>query len=164
MLVPAILSKATRRHYASVSHERTGTIWRTREAFLAYERSLHIEADVDWLLNPGFSVASGRYTNVLEHSPSHQRFDTPISTKDGRSGTVESEPGLEAKSKQVARQIKEILGFIYVQWAALVANDDGEPRPHGLDRFDQRMSETSSQFFSYIHYRTYTHPYCAQRR
>jgi len=84
LLVPSILSRAKKRSYASYGHMRTSNIWPSREALIAYEKALEVEAEIDALLEGHVASAPpshGRSTASRTPGLYTQRLKIPITAR-----------------------------------------------------------------------------------
>lgn len=131
ILTPSILSRAQRRTFQAYVYKRSPDIWPTRPALLAYERALELEAQVEGLLDNSLTPARARSRSV-ESSASVTRE------------AASREGGVVKESQRVhdARQVLAIFEVAYAEWKAL-GESNGDPRPHGLERFDQGMSSST---------------------
>ncbi|KZT27328.1 hypothetical protein NEOLEDRAFT_1110695 [Neolentinus lepideus HHB14362 ss-1] len=146
LLTESILVKARKRVYNRVGYTRTRDIWPTREALLAYEDALLLEAKVDELLGatPGSASSSprGRSITVPDAATITQTQTRATSSAEkGKGSSVGSgwdiEIPKESPRVQAARQVKGIFEVVYPQWRALVAaKAEEEGRAGGLERFD----------------------------
>jgi hypothetical protein len=131
MLTPFILARVGRRAYNTVDFKRSADIWLNRDDLLAYERAIHIEADIDWILNPDSRVNtfSGRFTNTTRSTRKKKKGKKALAS--------DEEEGSESIGKTRARQVLEIFELVYPEWKALLKAVDGqEPRPQSLSRFE----------------------------
>ncbi|KZT02315.1 uncharacterized protein LAESUDRAFT_706344 [Laetiporus sulphureus 93-53] len=161
LMVPSILLRSKKRAYASYQHRRTTDIWLSREALLAYEEALELEAQVDALFQGGAPASSWRARSAATKTPKPdpQRFRTPItpskkrlpstpSTRHSVCSKIEDESielgmnllgKLDDKSPRVrnARAVKEIWEGVYPRWQDMLRVQDELPaREGGLERFE----------------------------
>ncbi|KAJ3553515.1 hypothetical protein NM688_g3569 [Phlebia brevispora] len=158
ILLNAILVRAKRRAFAHYQHKRTSNIWASRDALIAYEAALQLEAHVDELLD-GASTVNARSrsrsrTAVMRASLSTssptkgEEEDVALSPlkrgKDDDDGfhnvsSADSSMGNESPRERAAREVVGIFRRIYKQWQDLLLDNtsDSKQEDRGLclDRF-----------------------------
>ncbi|KAI0062194.1 hypothetical protein BV25DRAFT_1916125 [Artomyces pyxidatus] len=150
ILTPSILNRARKRNYANYIHTRTSHIWPSREALIAYEQALALEAEIDTLLDGSSSAsARSRSRSVLSRTPAPRaelRSTSPIKRKGPEDKeNVKDDPDddqdeviEESARVKDARAIKCIFEEVYPKWVALVlTKGDEDGRQRGLERFDE---------------------------
>lgn len=129
-MTPSILSRAGRRTFQPYVYERSPDIWPTRNALLAYEWALELEAQVDALLDNTLTLARAR---------SRSRFVEAKAAVAKKIGLGEGDVVKESQRLQDAREVLAIFEVAYTEWKAL-GERNYDPRPHGLERFDRGVS------------------------
>ncbi|KAI0957731.1 hypothetical protein AcW1_006029 [Taiwanofungus camphoratus] len=152
LLIPSILSRTSKRTYASYTYTRTADIWLSRSALLAYEEAIVLEAQVDALLDAsGSGSTSSRERSAASKTPglSTRSSKTPGSAKkkkphsenelhhDRKDGALQEQLEHENPRVQNARTVRGILEQVYPRWQELVKTEGEKTgRTRGLERFD----------------------------
>ncbi|EGN95749.1 hypothetical protein SERLA73DRAFT_76815 [Serpula lacrymans var. lacrymans S7.3] len=165
LLTSSILCQAKKRCYPAYAWSRTPDIWPSREALMAYEEALELEAQVDAIFDGsvptsfvrGRSAASKTPARVTEHrfrTPStpgsvlrpsiSDSSESPDQKGKGKARFVEdADEGVKAETKddsprvQEARAVKAIFEEIYPRWQAqVITKGEEDGRRFGLERFD----------------------------
>ncbi|GBE81686.1 hypothetical protein SCP_0400570 [Sparassis crispa] len=145
LLTPSILSRAHKRSYAPYQHRRTPNVWPSREALLAYEDALALEAQVDALLEGSAVSAALRERSVASKVPTVQvkqergGFAIANIKQEGNvdADMLDGYAPSESPRVQNARAVKAIFEEVFPRWQAMVnvkGEEDGRER--GLERFD----------------------------
>jgi hypothetical protein len=112
LLLPCVLNKTQKRRYPEYEHNRTTTIFPSRESMLAYEEALMLEGELDIIYGGGVPQRAKKKDANSDNS----RF---------------------AKS----RKIRDRWEVEWEPWKRLVAeNENRPPRLHGLERFEAGRS------------------------
>jgi Fanconi-associated nuclease 1 len=160
LLTPSILSRSNKRFYPKYTYFRRTDIWPTREALIAYEEALALEARVDGILEAtGILGTRGRSRSVASKTPGPRSTSSSVSRqfkipctpasalkgkgKDKENLSMEDDVGMdldedikvETPKVQDARLIKEIFEAVFPRWKALLEIKEEEGRPCALERF-----------------------------
>ncbi|KAI0034023.1 VRR-NUC domain-containing protein [Vararia minispora EC-137] len=131
MLTPAVMGRAGRWNYAITEYKRTADIWPSRQAILDYERAIHIQADMEFIMNP--EAPGATFSGRFSHLPlSREEIKALLSKNQKPDDNSYLSPGIVR-----AKLLKYIFDRVWPEWQAIVKATDGEPlRPYGLYRFE----------------------------
>ena len=155
ILTPALLRFCKKRIYPIYQYVRSKGIFSSREALIAYEEALRLEAAVDAMLEGNedenltnvkidkWEKACMRATSV-KISGKENTPDSSYIEAGGRFQYAEVEgresPELmrETQAAVNARRVLRIFERVFPRWKELLMLNNGrEERPHGLERFEE---------------------------
>ncbi|KLO19274.1 hypothetical protein SCHPADRAFT_924671 [Schizopora paradoxa] len=162
LLTPALLKWCRKRYYANYTYERTSTIFPSREALLAFEEALRMEAIMECMLEGGADEedvieafdkwASSSRPDEMEAPVIPTESDDDYDPNDftmapdppPQEPEVEDNADSEKKETQAAfnaRRVLRVFNRVYPRWQQLCrirkADKSQETRTNGLSRFDE---------------------------
>lgn len=161
LLTPALLKWCRKRYYANYTYVRTSTIFPNREALLAYEEALRMEAVMECMLEgeldeddviEAFDKWAARNSEAKENEivPTESDDDYDPNDIEIVPNPAQAEPDIEQnadpekKETQAAfnaRRVLRVFHRVYPRWQQLCRLRSAEAtqiaRTNGLSRFDE---------------------------